>query len=277
MMYPQRTSVTLVATLFLAVLVAPAGSAAVDTKAVVGNIVPEVTSISLPVSVQPLAGGVKTVEMTVTAADGNSFQDLVSVDVTVYKPDGTTVHIASAGAVSNGDGNGVTESYDHSFGMQFHDDPGVYTVTAVATDSQGATSTPFSENFTYEELVALALSATAVDFGTLDPGTRSASSTVGVTNKGNVRIDIDTSGTDLSDGNGHAIGVERVKYDLTDGTFTAENNLTATPYTNSGFDLAKGASSSKDSHWQLDTPSGDEQYIPAGTYQGMVTISALKG
>lgn len=276
-MYTNKTLHILLAFALVAAFVVPVGSASVDTSAIVGNLTPEIVSVDLPVTVQPTAGGTKGVTATITASDGNSFQDLATITVTVYAPDGTTVHRAASSATSNADGNGITESYTKTFSMDFYDDPGVYTVTATATDSQGATSSPLSGTFTYESLAALALSAVSVDFGTLDPGTRSAASTVGITNKGNVVIDIDTSGTDLSDGNGHAIGVERVKYDLVNATFASEKDLTSSPYTNAGFDLAKGPSSSKDSHWALDTPSGEEQYIPAGTYQGTVTISALQG
>lgn len=273
-----RTLATLVLAIMMVAAAVPGVSAQVNTSAVVGNAVPEVTDLAIPASVNPTAGSTTTVNTTATVFDGNGFLDLADVTITVYKADNTTVHLAAANATSNGDGSGVSQTYSHSFAMQFHDDPGVYYVKAVAEDAQGATSTVFTASFLYTELAALSLDGSSLDFGNLDPGVRSAVTSLSVTNTGNVQIDLDSSGADLQRAEGpESIGVARVKYDLSNANMSTEQSLTSTEHTNTGFDLAKGASSSKTTYWQLDTPSGQEQYLPTGAYAGTVSLSAISG
>lgn len=259
----------------------PVGTAQLSTSAVVGNLVPVIQDVSVPSTVNPTAGGTTTVPVTITVSDSNGFQDIASVTVAVYKPDGSTVHIAASSATSNGDGSGVAETYSHSFAMQYHDDAAVdndtYKVRATATDAKGAVSAVSESVFTYTELVAMSVDAASLDFGSMDPGTRSDVTSLAVSNKGNTMIDLDTSGTDLSDGNGHAMDVGRIKYDLIGSNMGNESALTSAAHTNTGFDLGYGPAMSKSTWWQLDVPSGEEQYLPAGSYSGTVTLSAVQG
>lgn len=265
----------------VAASVAPLGSAQLSTSAVVGNLVPVVQDVAVNSTVNPTAGGTTLVPVTITISDANGFQDLVGVTVTVYKPDGSTVHIAGANASSNADGSGVAETFDYDFTMAFHDAPAIgndtYKVVAVAEDAAGGVSVPFTATFSYTELVAMSLDVASLDFGAIDPGARSSSATLTVTNKGNTLLDLDSSGTGLAHEGGQTIAVDRVKYDLVHSNMTTERALTSTPYTNAGFDLAFGPSVSQATTWQLDVPSGEEQYLPAGSYSGTVTLSAIQG
>lgn len=274
-------AVLLLAVFLTATAAFPAGSAEVNTSAIIGNVLPQITDVSVAASVNPTAGTTTTVPVTITAADNNGFQDLSAIKVTVYKPDGSTVHVAEALATSNEDGSGTGQSYAFSFDMNFHDGPAtggsVYFVRAVAHDAAGGISTALDGTFEYTELVALSLSAASLDFGTVTPGVRSATQTLAITNQGNVGIDARTSGTDLSDGNGHAIDQSNIKYDLANSDMNAEASLTDTPFTNTGFDLAKGAASSQTGYWALETPSAEAQYLPSGTYSGTLTLTAIQG
>lgn len=269
------------AALFVAVAVAPVGSAQLPASAVIGNAIPVVQGIDVASTVNPTAGGTTTVPLNVTASDSNGFQDLVSVTVTVLKPDGSTVHIAASSAASNGDGSGVAQTYAYDFAMNFHDDPAVdgatYKVRAVAEDSKGLVSSPVTATFSYTELVAMSIDGSTIDFGAMDPGERSSVAGLNVTNKGNTVVDLDTSGTALANGEGQEIDVDRVKYDINATNMENERALTESAYTNSDFQLAYGPSSSRSTWWQLDVPSGEDQYLPAGSYSGTVTLSAIQG
>ena len=259
----------------------PAGNAQLSTTATVGNLVPTIQDVAVPASVDPTAGTTTSVPVTITVADSNGYQDIVAVDVTVYKPDGSTVHVPTGSAASNGDGSGVAETFAFAFDMAHYDAPATgndtYKVRAAAEDATGALSASFEATFSYTELVAMSLDAGELAFGALEPGQRSSVSTLTVTNEGNTFIDLDTQGTDLSDGEGHAIGVERIKYDLANSNMSSEQSLTPTTFTNTGFDLAYGPAASQSTWWQLDTPSGEEQYLPSGSYSGSVTLSAVQG
>ncbi len=268
------------AALVLAGATAPYGSASVSTSAEIANLLPSVADVSVPSVVTPTAGGTTDVPVTVTVGDGNGFQDIVQVRVTVHRPDGT-VHVATADAVSNDDGSGTAATFAHSFAMRYYDaaapsDAG-YRVTAVATDAAGATSAPMSATFAYAELVAVQLSETELGFGALSPGERSDAEELGVSNMGNVRIDLQTSGSALADGKGHSIAGDRVRYDLGASDFGTERAITSTPYTNTGFDLDAGASASRTTYWALVAPSGSDQYTPSGSYTGSLTLSAIQG
>lgn len=256
-------------------------ASATDSSTTVTNETPVVSGVSVASTVTPTAGTTTSVAVTITVSDGNGYQDISSVSYAVYKPDGTTVHVASAAATSNADGSGTTQTYAGSFTMQFYDDPATgaskYQVRATATDAAAATSTAVNGEFNYAELAALSLSASSIGFGSLAPGATSTASTLTVTNHGNVGIDIATSGTALSNGAGQSIPVSSVKYDLVNATMGSKVDLTSSAFTNTGFDLAKGSASSKGTYWQVVVPSGSGQYIPASTYSGTVTVSAIKG
>ncbi len=256
--------------------VAPSTTAELPSGASIGNALPVIANVDVPASVSPEAGTTKEVAVTITAADDNGWQDLSAVRVTIEDPSGAT-HVTESTAVSNGDGSGVSETYDHAFDMDHYDTPGTYTVVVVAEDAQGALSSTAEETFVYEELAALSIAQASLSFGTVDPGVRSDASQLTVQNEGNVDIDLETSGTPLAHTSEPVeIAVDRVKYDLDSDAFNNEQSLSATPFVNEGFALAPGASSTAATHWALDVPSGDDQYIPAGSYEGTVTVSAVK-
>lgn len=252
-----------------------------DSSTTVTNEPPTIESVSLDASLVPSAGSTTSVALTITVSDENGYQDIASVSYTVYKPDGTTEHRSATAADSNDDGSGTTQTYSSSFDMQFYDAPATgnssYKVRATATDSEAATSDELDGTFNYTELAALNLSGSSISFGTFAPGARSSTSTLTVTNHGNVQIDIGTNGTVMTHADGLTISESNIKYDLATSAMEAELDLTAAPFTNAGFDLAPGASSTKDTFWQVAVPSGGSQYIPAGDYTGAVTISAISG
>jgi hypothetical protein len=110
----------------------------------------------------------------------------------------------------------------------------------------------------------------------VDPGVRTSAAQLTVQNQGNVAIDLVTSGSNLQHEGGEVeINVDRVRYDLVSDEFENENSLSSTP-TQKSYGLAPGASSTGGTWWALDVPSGEDQYIPAGEYQGTLTVSAAK-
>jgi hypothetical protein len=252
-----------------------------DSSTEITNEVPVVEGIALDATVTPTPGSSTTVSLTITVSDGNGYQDIAAVSFLVHRPDGTTVHVASTAATSNDDGSGTTQTYAGSFEMQFYDAPALdtdsYKVRATATDAAEATSDTFTATFHYAELAALHLGAGSISFGSLAPGERSATATLDITNHGNVRIDLMTNGTDLANGAGQYIPVDRIGYDLAHANMTGETALTATPFTNTGFDLATGPSVTQTTYWAVTVPAGSERYMPAADYLGTLTFAAVAG
>ncbi len=274
-MNPPKLAIAILCTVMILGSAIPA-TAQLSSTASIGNAVPLITEIDLPASVSPVAGDTQEVSVTIDVADNNGWQDLVELRVTVEAPD-TTTHVVQASAVSNEDGSGVSKSYSYAFDMEYYDEPGTYKVIAVAEDADAAVSATTEQTFDYEELAALSLQESSLAFGSIDPGVRSSTSNLTVVNTGNVDIDLETSGTALvnADDASIEISVDRVKYDVDSDAFESEQSLTGSPVTNA-FALAPGASSTGGTWWALEVPSGEDQYIPAGSYEGSVTVSAVK-
>jgi hypothetical protein len=150
-----------------------------------------------------------------------------------------------------------------------------YKVKVVATDkaSLSADNLAAPALFNYNSLVALATASTLnVGSGGVAPGAGGPIASLSIQNQGNARIDVQVSGTALTFGsNSIPVG------DLSFGTasdLAGSTVLSGTPATLSSFDLAAGAASSRALYVQLTTtPEG----LPAGTYAGTLTVTALSG
>lgn len=233
--------------------------------------------------VVPSAGGQKGVTLTITVSDSNGHNDIDTVTVTVYEPDNSTVEVGQ-GSASKTSGNGAQATYEYTFNMDYWDDPATgsstYSVKAVATDRDGLSDTGWYE-FNYEELAALSMDTSMVylnpdgSSGTaVSPGgsTHSNPSSVTISNDGNVQIDLQYSGTDLTNAtNGESIGVSNVHWD-TNSSFPWENSFSTSTQTNTTFDLAKGSSSTKTVYLNIHVPN-----VPEAEYTGTLTMAAVKG
>lgn len=287
---PRRALVVLTAALtVLAFLPSSPFVSAGDTTATIDNTAPVVSSQSLPsTSLSPTAGGTTTTTATFEIEDLNGCDDIVRVDAQVNDSSGAkklgAVNITPHDSCSSG-----IATYTYTFDMPYHFDPATdlaadddYRVYVEVEDKAGAVSNNDLDlsllDFTYAELAALNLNTSTLDFGkSLDPGKTSGVAQLGVENYGNVQIDTDLSGGNLSHANEKAwIDVGQVKYNLTNDD-TKASSLAGSATTVSGFDLAKGSGSSDTLYWWLDVPSGSNQWVPSGDYKGSVTVSAVKG
>ena len=277
-MKAQRTLVIALLLVAPVALAAAAPTAAsVGASAGVANKAPVVEGVSVPATVTPTAGSTTSVTATATVSDNNGANDLLAVTIQVLKAD-NSVYLA-AGAATLATSAGKTSTWTRTFAMSYHDDPGAYKVVVVATDKQAATgdNAAAPQTFTYATLAALSLGAASISLGTIDPGAASAIQSLGVQNQGNVRIDVQVSGTPLTLADPAAtLPVGSLRYakasDMSGGIA-----LTGAPATMSAFDLAKGPLASQSLYWQLSVPDGGSQYVPPGSYTGNLTIAAVAG
>jgi len=264
---------------FLVIL--PAASA-VNLSAGITNVAPTIVSITLgglsSGTLSPTSGTTSSLTATVVAADTNGFNDITGVTVGIIKPDGTTVHVAQA-AASFSSGSLLQATYTKTLTMNYYDAAALttntYKVKAIATDSGSLTGTNLLSLavFNYAQLVALNAPA-SVDVGGsgITPGTSGAITSMSITNYGNQQIDTQISGTDLTDGSSDTITVDNMAYGLASDLSDAAA-LSGSPTTLSSFNLAAGAASSKTTYLQLSPPTG----LPAGTYTGTLTVTAVSG
>ncbi|HWG91408.1 MAG TPA: hypothetical protein VNZ52_11230 [Candidatus Thermoplasmatota archaeon] len=228
--------------------------------------------------VSPTPGTSRDLSFRLRASDANNWRDIAKVTYELKGPGGQK--LAEGTATPEGEGTGRSCTYAFSWTLPYHQTPGLYTVEAKVTDKVGGTG---KLEWTFEVLptLAMVLDQTALNFGgrggTLEPGTSNldAPATIVVRNMGNVGLDLGLSGTDLVSTEYDArIPVKKLTYS-TNPTMLGAMPLSTSLATDPGFDLAPGAAATKTAYFVLYTPTGDEQYVPASTYKGTLTLSAV--
>lgn len=289
----RRAWLRAAAVLLIALVVAAAAHpvhAGTQSRAKVSNAEPQVVSVLVltdddstqgGAQIDPTAGGLRGFDVEFEVEDRNHHEDLASAGCTTYTPDGS-VH-EEVGAVFR-DGQGKRSMWDTSGTIESHDPPGfwrivchAYDETMVEENRTRGRDNMFEATFEVRTLAAIQIRESVVDFtsgGTMDPGTTTTPSSITIENMGNVQVDLEVSGTDLV-GDAATIAVERVLHALNE-TMSPGAALSTSGTTVSDFDLAAGEGSTKPLWFTLTIPSGEDQFIPAGTYSGTVTITALQ-
>lgn len=259
-------------------VIPPAG--AVDLGAGIVNVAPAILSISLSGlssgTLTPSAGGTASITATVVATDTNGFADITGVTVGIIKPDGSTVHLAQAAATFSS-GSLLSATYTKTLSMNFYDAAALttstYKVKAIVTDSAlltGVNALTLA-TFNYAQLVAVNAPA-SLDLGSsMTPGVAGSITSLSLQNYGNVQMDSQISGTDLTLAS-DSIPVSAMAYSLS-SDLSGSAALSGSATTLSSFDLSSGASSSKSVYFQLTPPTG----LPSGTYTGTLTVTAVSG
>lgn len=264
-----------------------------ETHGEMKNHAPKVIQVEgMPERVMPLAGGQREVTFEFMAQDPNGWQDIERAEVSLFAPDNSTfMRDADVTGVTGGDG--ASHWFNATFVMWYYEMPTTdgYILSIRVVDKQGAWSNTRYVDFEYMELAAIQIATGSGEeaggesgeengtqdpglaFGGAEPGEESDTSEVVIRNTGNVAIDLELYGTDLVNEDGHAIPVSSLRYS-DDGTMENESALGRDP-TLLALHLEAGIDSTADLYWRLRVPTGDEQYVPAGTYSGSITINGV--
>ena len=285
----KGTRETMKCGLLLLVLATLAFATDVTSQATVTNQAPSVGSLTITGATGGIdlsAGSTAAVDCNATITDSNGYNDVASANAVIWANTTTeggeadyTGHYANASCTLSG-GSGTTVNARCTFYLQFYANETDWTCKVYAVDnaSQSASN---NSTVAVNQLVALDLASATLNFGAaLAPGTGQGTSnkTETVTNYGNTQIDIRVNGTVMSHASLVAsIAVGNLYYDITSNAMESETALSAVATTVSSFNLAKGAASTKDSWWDLHVPAGSAQWVPAGTYSGTITVSAIAG
>ena len=265
-------------------LIATASGENVTTQATVSNNLPSVDAIvfysdvnmtSVETSFNPSPGLNTSVYFKITVSDQNGYADInyTYANLSYGYGNGTLVfdHVVS---MSFDSGSNNTAYYIGDIQMSFYDTPAIgnnsYNLSVFIMDTYG-NSAEGSSGYNYQELVAINLNTTSINFGSLSMGQNSSIQNVLVQNYGNVKLDLRLSGTNMNrTGGGSFINVSNVYH-----RNPPANNFVGTTsslLTFSDFDLYAGIYSTKTTDWKLQAPLG----IQAGSYTGTLSFVAIK-
>jgi len=208
-----------------------------------------------------------------TAADENGFADLVSVSGVLFHESSTATaaddplnHYSDADCNVTLDTDGI---FSCVFNMEFYALNGTWTCEVNVTDT-ASQSNVSDDTSRVTELLAIDVNDGDIDFGSLAMGTNTTTTdyTKTVTNQGNIQIDLqlnawsDFATPDENDANAMsctsgALTVDWLRYSLVAATdYDLRTSLVqAGPVTESSFDLAAGAASSRDVHFGIGVPT----------------------
>lgn len=280
----RTPGVIAIAALMLALGLAPAATAQLPIGGGIGNVVPVITSVTVSGSYDPTAGTTTSVPVSTVVTDTNGCSDLTtgsaSVTGAVYTS-GDVLAVAPAALAFSSCSLGVAATFTGNLLMPFHAAAGTYKVRIAATDQAAGSisaSLAGAPTITYTTLVAMNTPASFSFSADVDPGeTTAIGQGIAITNKGNAQIDAQVSGTALTLSSPSAsIAVGNIAYSLS-SDMSSSSALTGSAVAITAFDLASGASSAKTLYLQLTAPTAASQYLPAGTYSGTLTVTAVSG
>ena len=270
----------------------------VSTQVIVGNATPSLSSTTFNsgAAITLTENTTTTVYATTTVTDSNGCSEITSVVADFYRTTITESGCDTAGEADNNNcysevtctavagtctgGSDTSGDYVCSVALQYYADPtdsGSHSATdwsATFEASDGtASSTTDTANAELNALLSLDVTS-SIDFGTLSANSDSGATneTTTVTNTGNVAMDPELSGTNLTSG-GDTILVGNQEYSATAFTYGAGTDLTGSAV---GLDLSLAQPTSgtapvqDDIEWGIGVDNGQ----PTGTYTGTNTIGA---
>lgn len=258
--------------LMLAICMLPAALAAAPT---VGTV-----TVTDPIDLS--AGSTKAITCNATFSDADGWANVSSVNATLWdvaasaegNADDSNDHYTNA---SCSIGTNTSESdapATCTFDLQYYANNGTWTCKIRAYDA--AASGTNQTNTTINTLLALNIPST-INFGTMSLGDTSTNTTeneTSVENYGNVLIDVDLSGDDMSCSSG-TIPVGNIKYSDTDNTAYASMTALTTSATTLNLNVAQRTNgvSTKTTYWKIQIPSTGV----GGSCTNTITFTAVAG
>jgi hypothetical protein len=252
----------------------------VSTSVTIGPANPVVGVVTVtPSPVDLSTCGTVTVWCNATITDANGWNDIVASNATLwdiattteFASDNSSDHYTNLSCVL-GSGSGSARPVNCTFTLQYYaNNATTWNCGVYANDTAGASDSNYT-NFTVNPLISLD-AENAINFGSLSPGATSPSDVNNtVTNCGNIGIDLQLTGTNLTNTSATVtnISVDYVKYNLTtydEDYATGMQSLYETGGMNWHFNLAKrtnGVMSNK-TYWKISIPGSIENLVYTGT------------
>jgi len=259
-----------------------------QTSVDIGNVAPTVGTVTVSPSPIVIAEN-STVNVTCWAwvNDTNGWEDIETANGVLYQNKTTSacgadpVNCYTNATCSHAGGSGNIVNTSCKFTVQFYAqstiDEGTWKCYIHVIDN-GTSNANNQKNVSVSDTLALAVTSD-INFGSMIVGEISLSDKIAiVTNTGNVRIDVNLNGTNMTcDVLGNILPGYIHYNDTAAQAWSTGCPLTTDPANTyatfkTTFDLAEGAVATKNSYWRLSVPTG-----VSGTCDGLVTFEAVKG
>jgi hypothetical protein len=221
------------------------------------------------VQINPNAGSNKIVDISAVVSDPDDWDDISTVEAVITGP-GTVAD--SPVTLSLASHDTTTATFNGTFNMSFYYLNGTYTVNVTATDSSSLADS-YSTTFEYQTTIALELDAGTIAFGSVDPGETSevlgdenmgTLNNATVRNTGNVIIDVEVSGMDMT------YGSNVITKDNIEARINGKSYLDMSVARCFDVNMSIGFSSLEKADLKLYVPYG----TPQGGYSGTITLTA---
>ena len=236
-------------------------------------ITPDDDEFTTGTQINPNAGCNKTVFITVVISDPNGWDDINITEAVVTGPATVADSPVTLALIAH---DSTTATFNGTFNMSFYYHNGTYIVNVTATDNNGLTGSN-ATTFVYQTVIALALDAATIAFGSADPDENRSipgdesyepGSTNGMTikNTGNVEIDLDQ--IDASDLVGSAGTLSNAN--LYCGFTAGDHSINLDIPTSYDLNLSADETSYNRVNFRLHVPTG----TAVGSYSGNITMTA---
>lgn len=229
-------------------------------------------------------GTQKAIQCNATVQDNDGYANIQTVNATLYAstssltaPDNNQKHYTNTSCTRyQQDGNYA--NYTCSFSVWYYATNGTWTCSFTATDGESVSTAV--DTATMNELYALSISPSLLDYGDLSEGDVSSELIANVTNFGNMAINVSVKGYGAEEGDGLSfvcdqenivVGAER--YAIVSSPYGSKSALTDS-FVNSKLKIlaATGAARSWNlTFWQLQIPTTGE---PRGQCDGTIVFQA---
>jgi hypothetical protein len=263
------------------------------TFSVVPAEAPIVGAVSATDPIDLATGSTVMVWCNATITDNNGFEDINHVNATLWDSaetnetaaDDNNNHYTNSSCMLYG-GSDNTVNTACSFILYYYANEGSNWICKLTANDTTGYMGSNTTTLTINELVALDLSITSMDYGLLTWGEISSEKNISVTNYGNIQIDINLSGSDAAGNTSNSfncttgfIPIGNEKYNISyAGQDYDTNMVSVTGYdtTITSFDLSQvitdGIESNQTIYWKLKIPLSDV----SGNCTGKIRITAIK-
>lgn len=182
----------------------------VTTRVNITDAIPEILNVTVDQDITLNAGGERIVTCNATIRDWNGYQDLDTVNATLYyflnqsgDPDSGNVHYTNSSCLETSNDGEFIGNYECSFSVLYYANNGTWFCNVSVNDTFGFTDSAFNDT-SINALFALNVTE-VIDYGDLAVTDTSPDISANITNFGNMDINVSVLGYGATEGDGYGL------------------------------------------------------------------------